>query len=176
MIGFWNQKQRLHGCLCMCLWASILCKHGWHRAYVLFQSKASVWICRRVWPTYNALQHWHVNWCTTRDLRAMRGNPVSVKWKETRKATIYRRKQHLWVSRSKNFTKLWTDLYTIMSSESHHKCTSDCLIHKLWYTKKVCFSLLHLDISIFVLLTYLSSLKWKILRKPFLPMVIRKHL
>ena len=63
----------------------------------------------------------------------------------------------------------------------HHKCTLtglftnfDSFIPMMY--KKVCFSFLYLVISIFVLLTYLSSLKWKIVRKPFLPMVILKHL
>jgi hypothetical protein len=51
------------------------------------------------------------------------GNPV-FKWKETRKATRGTENNtygNMWVSRSKNFTKLCTDMKTMMSSERKAK-------------------------------------------------------
>jgi hypothetical protein len=58
------------GCLCMCLWASVLDMVEIERSFPVkggtpICSEIRVWMCRRVWPTYNALQHWHVNWYTT---------------------------------------------------------------------------------------------------------------
>jgi hypothetical protein len=110
------------GCLCMCLWlVSEYTRHGWDRAFFSSQRRDShaciyseihVWMCRRVWPTYNALQHWHVNWYTTCHLRAIgilpwdhmlcissRVNDVAHCWPNTPTHSHMHVSQSIWESR-----------------------------------------------------------------------------